>query len=228
MGGRARRLGLTFVFATALLWSPVLKGVNSITTATDRTSAPPAQSTIVPTPTPYVWPFTYTVSGPATAYAGDQVTYRVQYRRNSSTAPDSAGFVFNWEPAAALFVAATTVSGTQASLAEVEASDAFVEVPTTEGQGEVDITLEIKPNFAGTLTVGIDVRGTGITMPADSVDVARTAVSAPSPRTSPPNTGTDQASGWASAWIVRALAAGGLALLAAGSIGVRKILKGRR
>ena len=208
---------------SSLLCALGVATASAATPTPQSTTTPASQSTVAPTPTPYVWPFTYTVSGPAAAHSGDLVTYRVVYRRNNSTARDQAGFVFNWDPDAAVFVAGSTASGTQADFADVEVSAAFIEVPTTEGQGEIDITLQIKWNFTGTLTVGIDVLGTGITMPADSVDVTRTIVTAPSPNTHLPTTGTGQAARSNSPWIVAALLLGGVAFLGARLISIRKI-----
>jgi YVTN family beta-propeller protein len=176
-----------------------------------------AQPTVEPTATAYIWPFQYIISGPATAHPGDLVSYHIDYQRNSSEAKDQASFVLSWTLNAASSFSLKTVTGPEATVEFQADGQAFVGIATQQGGGSAEITLRVGPSFTGTFTMGIYVRGTGITMPPGSVLVANTLVTPAVQQLSPPTTGTGPASGMPRNAIL-GLALAGVAALGAGVI----------
>ncbi|MDI6856947.1 MAG: hypothetical protein QME71_01320 [Dehalococcoidia bacterium] len=155
-------------------------------------------ATPVPTPTPFVWPVRYVISGPSSAHPGDTVVYRIDYEGVADPREPGATLKLLWTEGSASFVSLSTLAGPEATVAFPEARQIDVVFPNQPGPGAVEIALRIALEFEGTMRVGIEVRGSGITMPEGSVLSALTMVSPSSQQPSPPRTGVadDSPSSW--------------------------------
>ena len=131
---------------------------------------------------PFVWPFLNVISGPAAAYSGGSVTYRVDYQRLQNSNAPGQTLVFGWTTKASSFVSASAVSGSEATVEFQADGQAFISVAATSGQGSVEVTLRLNSDFIGTFTIGFDVQGTGIAYPEGTVHVVNTVVTAAAQR----------------------------------------------
>jgi len=150
-------------------------------------------------PSAYVWPFQYTVSGPAVAHPEDRAIYHVTYRRNDSPAKEEASFRLGWvPPEAASFLSLATISGTEARGEQIDGVGGgwAIIIPAQQGAGSLEVTLRIAAEFQGILRVGIGVTGTDITMPEGSILAAYTVVNPPAEEPSLPGMGTGPERGW--------------------------------
>jgi hypothetical protein len=143
-----------------------------------------AYSVLAQTPSPVrQWPYRMTISGPANAAGGQEVTYVVSYDQVGAGA-ESAGFVFGWPANAATFASSKTVTGPQGS-SSVDAPNSLGVGFARAGSGSTQVTLSINAGFEGELTVGFYIVGTGISLPPGSVDTFVTAVSPKTPPAAP-------------------------------------------
>lgn len=132
-----------------------------------------------------VFPFTVVLSGPATARAGDTVTYSVTY---DNTRPDSnvpPAFVFVFPPADVELLSASGVTGPKATVSN-SAPDSVRFDFKGSGSGASQVVLRINPAFSGSLTVSFYVPGTQITLSRGSVQSFTTAVAAAETPAAPP------------------------------------------
>jgi hypothetical protein len=178
----------------------------------------------VATPTPSIWPFRYVISGPSVAHSGEVVIYRVD-RELVGSSNEGAGFRLTWTDDSASFDSAHDLAD---PTRDVPVSQGF---PPNEadlgfrGPGAGEITLRINPGFTGTLTVGIDERGSSIYFPQGSVVTAYTTVT-PAAQQQPNLPGTGAGPQADSSAMPRAatgsIAAFGVAIAAAGGWFVRR------
>lgn len=181
------------------------------------------QPPVAPTPTPFIWPVRYILTGPTSAHPGDLVSYRVDYEGVADAKKPGLTFTLLWTEGAASFVSLTTLTGPEAKIALPEKRQIDVQFPDAPGPGAVEVTLRLAPDFAGILRVGIEVRGSTITMPDGSVLGALTSVIPLTEGSSLPATGLGQmpaarGSGKAALW----LALAGITLLGASAFALRQ------
>ena len=122
------------------------------------------------------WPVTLTITGPATAVSGQEITYRVHYRLTDPSIVSQTGFLF-YIPQNTTYVSSQVVSGPSGVILRL--TDRFVEWGSLgnaeETDGEVELTVKIDADFVGSTATQADEPGT---LTAAS-DVLETQVLAP-------------------------------------------------
>ncbi len=143
--------------------------------ATTATS-PPTTGTPVATepgdmPT-VVYPYRIILSGPATAYSGEQVTYDIQYQcvsqLEAACRPGGAAINIGWPPAAASYVASDQPNVDPRSLG--------VTYGLAGPGGTIHLTLQIAAGFTGQLRVVLGALGRPLVLAEGSVGEALTTV----------------------------------------------------
>jgi hypothetical protein len=190
-----------------------------LTVSAARLPETPAAATlqppVAPTPTPFIWPVRYILSGSASARPGDLVSYRVDYEW---VADAKLGMTFTllWTEGAASLVSLTTLSGPEAKIVQPEKRQMDVVFPDAAGPGIVQVTLRLVPDFVGILRVGIEVRGSSITMPEGSVLGVLTSVTPAAQELGLSGTGVGQAGATSHKEIALGLAMAGITALSIG------------
>lgn len=163
--------------------------------------------------TPY--PVILTLSGPATAVSGQEITYTVHYRLTDPETVPGASIMFTI-PEHTTYVSTYVVSGPEGSVLEPRNSRSgewSVGSPE-EPEGAVAFTVRINDDFVGMMTAAVRIRGTETFNP-ESTYSAETQVFAPGTL---PETGTGgSATGDSPLMALLLLAFVGAALVSAGA-----------
>ena len=100
------------------------------------------------------WPVTLTLTGPPTAFSGQEVTYRVEYLLLDPATVSQTGFLFDF-PENTTYVSSGVVSGPEGTLLRLE-EGFFVQWGglgnAEEPEGAVEITVRIDPEFVGVIS----------------------------------------------------------------------------
>lgn len=160
------------------------------------------------------WPYRMVVSGPATARAGSEVTYRVEYTLIDPDAIESPAFVFNWPYQGVELVSSHVVDGPDGVMGMQTERSVRWDFSQVIQSGAVEVVLELGPDASGDIGVGIYLLGTGLTLPPGSVESVTTRVEAP--EAALPSTGTGAVAETGAMPAVM-LALAGVALLACGA-----------
>ena len=124
--------------------------------------------------TPY--PVTLTMSGPATAISGQEITYRLRYQLTDPSTLSRTAIVISFSQRAT-FVSTQVISGTPGVLRPH--SENFFRWSdlgsTTETAGEIEMVVRTDGDFRGTVSSGASVPGTTTT----ASNIVETQVFAP-------------------------------------------------
>lgn len=171
------------------------------------------------------WPVVLTMTGPATAVSGQEITYRVHYRLTDPATISQAAFRIV-TPENTTYVSTQVVSGPAGLLAAQE--ERFVLWGglgnTQETEGDVELTVKVDADYVGLVYGECYIPGTETGNPESQCSL-ETEVSAPG---AAPEEGDDGGSA-AEAWLYAGLVV--LGLVGAASIGVvavRHRMKGAR
>jgi hypothetical protein len=181
--------------------------------------------TATPTAVPFVpgqvWAYRFVVTGPSSALAGSEVTYRVSYDLVIPENYGTAGFVFVYPLDGVTFVSSAVVEGPQGVMSVQTEHSIRWDFNERLQSGAAEVTLRINPDAPpGDLTVAIYVPGTEIYLPGGSVDHVTTHVtsaSGGSGTTSLPTTGAGQRVSTSPISALLLLAVGGVITLTAGA-----------
>jgi hypothetical protein len=140
-------------------------------------------------PAPPTFVYKIVVRGPASSHPGERVTYDIAYTLNDSTYRAGLGLTFSWPDAAASFVSAGAVAGPPGVLVHNGLSggrDSFRRDLTADGTGTLGVALDVRGDFAGQLTAGVDIAGTNIFLPQGSATSVTTDIKAVTAQQPPP------------------------------------------
>ena len=98
------------------------------------------------------WPVTLTITGPATAVSGEEISYRVHYRLTDPTTTAQTGFLF-YIPGNTTYVSSEVVSGPAGVI--LRRMERFVQWGSlgnaVETEGEVELIVKIDGDFVGSI-----------------------------------------------------------------------------
>lgn len=159
------------------------------------------------------WPVTLTMTGPATAVSGQEITYRVRYRLTDPATISQTGFEIGI-PRNSTYVSSQVVSGPAGRVLRLE--ETFVEWGALgnaeETEGDVELTVKIDADFVGSISTRAIEPGT-LTAISNAVE---TQVFAPGALPQMGRGGPAAGSGRAIALV--ALGLTGAALIGAGAV----------
>lgn len=189
---------------------------------------------ILPGPTPYLFPLRLVLTGPSSATEGDVVAYRLQYQAvRQFGIGESGGIVLGWSERGAAIVNLKGIGGPPPTDGGPQ-TDTSENIGLAGRSGVVELDVQLPKAFTGSFSAGIDIKGTGITLPSGSVvqvitDVSAASVTPVVPTSSPsvalPGTGTIGEREPTHEFRALELACGalcmGLSILGAGAVGRR-------